>query len=157
MAITKGKKVFLGELLVRDRLITGENLNKALDLQRKKGGLIGMILVNQGLITEENLMRYIRIQEEENKKAGLGPDQMKRKRLGEMLVENNEITKAQLDKALEYQKKTGAKLGIALIDKGYIDKSTLVSYVARQSQTLIDSIGISTVEAKHMVSEAEKK
>ena len=153
--MSENKKVYLGELLVRDRLITKENLEKALEMQKKRGGLIGMILVNMGLINEENLMTYIRRQKEENTKMGFADDKPRKKRLGEILTEDGIISKEQLEDALAYQKKTGAKLGIALLDKGYIDKSGLVNVLTKQSQMVIDSVGISTVEAKHMVSEAE--
>ena len=40
--------------------------------------------------------------------------------LGNMLVDNQKITKEQLEEALEYQKRKGVRLGTALVEPGYI-------------------------------------
>ncbi len=152
------KRIYLGELLIEEKLITQEQLSRALDIQKKRGGLVGMILVNQGFLSEEALTRYTKIQSERN--AALGhteENKPKRARLGELLLANGEITPKQLNEALEFQKKNNVKLGIALLQMEFIDKTTLIRYLTKQAQTVIDSIGISTVEAKHMVSEVEKK
>jgi len=45
----------LGQFLLRDRLITEEQLFKALLLQEDQGGLYGEILISQGLLGEEQL------------------------------------------------------------------------------------------------------
>jgi hypothetical protein len=45
----------LGQFLLRDRLITEEQLFKALLLQEAEGGLYGEILISQGLLGEEQL------------------------------------------------------------------------------------------------------
>ena len=39
----------LGEILVEQKFITGEQLEDALKLQQSQGGRLGSILVNQGL------------------------------------------------------------------------------------------------------------
>ena len=49
------KRASLGEMLVEENLITAEQLENALELQRKQGGKLGEVLVNQGLIKEEEL------------------------------------------------------------------------------------------------------
>lgn len=49
--------VSLGELLVRERLITAEQLNAALTQQRKGGGRLGDTLVSLGYISVEDLDR----------------------------------------------------------------------------------------------------
>lgn len=54
------------------------------------------------------------------------------KKLGEMLVSNLLITQQQLDEALEYQKKTGLKLGQILIEKEYINEKQLLEFLSRQ-------------------------
>lgn len=45
----------LGQLLIENGLITPENLDEALAIQKEKGGLIGQILVQRGYVTEENI------------------------------------------------------------------------------------------------------
>lgn len=156
--MAKKQRIYLGELLIEEKLITQEQLERALEIQKKRGGMVGMILVKQGFLTEEALTKYTSEQAKRNEKLGFTEEvKPKRARLGELLLANGEITPKQLNDALEYQNKQSVKLGIALLQLGYIDKGTLVRYLTRQAQTVIDSIGLSTVEAKHMVSEVEKK
>jgi hypothetical protein len=59
--------------------------------------------------------------------------------LGEILIENNVITKDQLEKAIEVQKKEGGLIGIILVNLGYIDEPTLVKYLARQAEMVVKS------------------
>ncbi len=59
--------------------------------------------------------------------------------LGEILIENNVITKEQLDKAIEVQKQEGGLIGIILVNLGYIDEPTLVKYLARQAEMVVRS------------------
>ena len=49
----------LGEMLVEDGVITKDQMNKALAVQKQEGGLIGIILVSQGVITEQKLVEYL--------------------------------------------------------------------------------------------------
>ena len=49
----------LGEALVRDGLITREQLQTALKVQGTKGGKIGSLLVELGFVTDEELLRFL--------------------------------------------------------------------------------------------------
>ncbi len=49
----------LGELLVRENLISLQQLHKAQDEQRKTGGRIGSLLVRQGAIAEHDLTNFL--------------------------------------------------------------------------------------------------
>ncbi|MDH5716104.1 MAG: HAMP domain-containing protein [Spirochaetia bacterium] len=62
-ALETGEKS-IGELLVDDKIITQEELEKALDIQLEKGGFLGAILVTQGYIDPKTLASYIKKQEE---------------------------------------------------------------------------------------------
>lgn len=55
-------KPLLGEMLVENSVITQEQLNEALEVQKTEGGLIGIILVSQGIITEQKLVEYLALQ-----------------------------------------------------------------------------------------------
>ncbi|MCF6283344.1 MAG: GspE/PulE family protein [Candidatus Polarisedimenticolaceae bacterium] len=57
---------------------------------------------------------------------------MKKIRIGDLLVQQGKITNLQLEEALVDQKKSGRKLGRALIDLGYIDESELNHFLSRQ-------------------------
>lgn len=49
----------LGELLVLNSLITQEQLNHALEIQRKSGLKLGQILIENGFITEKQLLEFL--------------------------------------------------------------------------------------------------
>lgn len=54
-------------------------------------------------------------------------------RLGEMLVTKGIISPMQLEKALEYQKKHGGRIGEILLLLNYIDETTLASFLSTQN------------------------
>ncbi|MDX5298556.1 MAG: MSHA biogenesis protein MshE, partial [Gammaproteobacteria bacterium] len=56
----------------------------------------------------------------------------KKIRIGDLLVQNNVISEAQLGTALQEQKNTGRKLGRTLIDLGFIQEDRLLDFLSRQ-------------------------
>ena len=52
----------LGELLLERGIINQSQLDKALKIQKEKGGLIGQILVMLGYVTEEEIAQALTIQ-----------------------------------------------------------------------------------------------
>ena len=60
--VNKTTRKSLGELLVRENLITAEQLVNALELQRRQGGKLSEILVNQGLVKAEELAAVLSVQ-----------------------------------------------------------------------------------------------
>ena len=52
----------LGELLVDGHVITPENLEEALKLQKQKGGLLGQILVDLGYASEQAIAQALTVQ-----------------------------------------------------------------------------------------------
>ena len=65
-------------------------------------------------------------------------------RLGELLIRENLISIAQLQKALEEQKKNGGRLGLSLTKLGIIGDQELTSFVA--SQYGVPAINLSEFE-----------
>ena len=55
-----------------------------------------------------------------------------KKRLGDLLVEENLITEAQLGNALKEQRALGLKLGATLIELGYISEEQILTFLSRQ-------------------------
>ncbi|MHC4840023.1 MAG: hypothetical protein ACYTDT_03545, partial [Planctomycetota bacterium] len=53
-----------------------------------------------------------------------------RKRLGELLLEANEIDEDQLDHALKIHKQTGKQLGRVLVDTNLVEEKILIKYLA---------------------------
>ncbi|MFH1622722.1 MAG: hypothetical protein ABIA97_06370 [Candidatus Omnitrophota bacterium] len=54
--------LILGELLIERRVITKKDLNKALEIQKEKGGLIGEVLVDLGLTNEKKIAQALTAQ-----------------------------------------------------------------------------------------------
>ena len=61
-------------------------------------------------------------------------DPRKKIRIGDLLVQNRIITHEQLMSALAEQKKSGRKLGKALIDLNLINETELLNFLSRQLQ-----------------------
>lgn len=57
---------------------------------------------------------------------------LKRVRLGDLLISKGAITEAQLMEALAEQKRTGQRLGRALVSLGYIDEDDMLSMLSQQ-------------------------
>src|SRR5579863_4024497 len=55
-------KVLLGEILIKRKKITREQLDSALQAQKEKGGYIGEILVNFGFLDERDIVVALVIQ-----------------------------------------------------------------------------------------------
>lgn len=55
-------EIMLGQLLVKNRMITEEQLDSALEIQKKTNLKLGEILVNQGIITEKEIKDFLSVQ-----------------------------------------------------------------------------------------------
>jgi len=55
-------KVLLGEILIQRNRVTREQVEKALKIQKEKGGFIGEILVNLGILDERDIVVALVIQ-----------------------------------------------------------------------------------------------
>lgn len=62
-------------------------------------------------------------------------------RLGDLLVQDGMITETQLQQALADQKQNGRKLGVTLIDLGFIDEHDLLEFLARQLNIPLIELG----------------
>lgn len=128
-----------GELLVSENIITDEQLERALSLQkssRDQRNLIGVILIRLGYITMETLIKYLEVQTEM-----LMNDHPEKKvpPIGELLIRNGEITREQLMEALKQQERSATTpLGIILVQLDYIDADVLIRYLIKQTALAID-------------------
>jgi len=60
--VNRATRKSLGEMLVEESLITAEQLENALELQRRQGGKLSEILMNQGLVKAEDLATVLSVQ-----------------------------------------------------------------------------------------------
>jgi type II secretory ATPase GspE/PulE/Tfp pilus assembly ATPase PilB-like protein len=104
----------VGELLVREGLVTEAQLTDALRWQREQQSYLplGQILVHQGVLARGQLKLLL-------ERSG------KRPKLGDVLIRSRIISRKQLDHALTQQKQIGGPLGQVLIKLGYATDQTL--------------------------------
>ena len=99
----------LGQLLVNNNIVTEEQLNKAIELQKKEGGRVGSNLIKLGYLTEENLVNFL------SKQYGVPSIS-----LSTQDIDPSIIKFIPYDVANKYQifpiSKNGASLKIAMID-----------------------------------------
>jgi hypothetical protein len=94
----------LGELLLRERLLTESQLEEALADQAGRSAYLplGQILIERKLVTRKQI-------------RGALDRQRRRLRLGQVLVRAGVLTEAQLQRALDYARRTGFRLGEAIV------------------------------------------
>ncbi len=104
----------LGELLVREGLITELQLEAALAEQRSRPARVplGQILVEREQVTQRQLTLLLDRHE-------------KRPLLGEVLVRNGSLTEIQLEHGLQRQQVTQRPLGEVLVNLGFINDETM--------------------------------
>lgn len=104
----------LGELLVKEGLVSDEQIEEALRTQTAMGDArpLGQILVDQKVITPRQLNLVLDVYR-------------KRPRLGDILERARAITHAQLDAALDEQRRSGQPLGQVLLRLQFISEDAL--------------------------------
>ena len=111
----------IGDILVKEGLITSKQFQKALAYQNKlkEDMPIGQILVEQKVITQKMLNFVLdRFQ--------------KRLRLGDLLIQAGVLSKQQLEIALKYQKKMGIRIGDALVKLNFITEHAMKQTLCKQ-------------------------
>ena len=137
--IKNEKKVLFGQFLAERSIISQAQLEQVLKYQETKKIKIGNALVDLGIINEEVLVQNL---------VAFN----KTPRLGEILIAMDVITKEELHKALEAQKKEpNKKLGVHLVELGYIEKSVLVKFLLLQSKGVVSKMESSLLKVNRML------
>ena len=110
-----GIRKMLGSLLLMTGKITSEQLDFALEEQKVTGEKLGNILVKMGLLTENQVDSVLRFQQ--NQESPEPPSTPLR--LGEILISTGYISRKQLDDALLKQQVSKKKLGEVLVEEVY--------------------------------------
>ncbi|OLD98057.1 MAG: hypothetical protein AUG91_10025 [Actinobacteria bacterium 13_1_20CM_4_69_9] len=131
----------LGTLLADEGLLTGTELELALDEQRRTGRLLGQIVVDRGYVSAFSLARVLSAQHGvELRRPDPEPEPAPHlavvpttwRPLGRVLVENDLITQTELAEALLQQNDTNGRLGEILIERGAITGSDLAHALSEQ-------------------------
>jgi hypothetical protein len=126
----------LGRALVERGVITDEQLEMALAVQRREGGMLGEILTSRGWVTSLSIAAALAKQREGEPAASEAESPAARgsnwKPLGTLLVEKDFISEVQLKQALAVQSNEGGFLGEILVERGWLAASDLVLALAAQ-------------------------
>jgi hypothetical protein len=97
----------IGQLLLRHRMLSLEQLEQCLDYQLEHpGSLLGEVVIEMGIATVEDIQGVLKLQ-------------LSELRLGQILLRTKCISQDQLDIALVDQENTGELLGSILIGFGF--------------------------------------
>lgn len=152
-ASTAIRSRLIGAILIEKNLITGEQLERALQLQEDTGERLGEIVVAEFGISRLELAGVLAEQwadlENAERNAVPEPDRpvqhveplipadvQIRRPLGEIFVELGFVSSDQLDTALEAQRETGARIGEILVEQGSLTRLDLASALAEQWSAL---------------------
>ncbi len=113
-SISPPRTRLLGELLVREGLVSEAQLATALRAQEASpdGTPVGQLLVEQGALSSADLEAMLRRYH-------------KKYRLGDILVETNVISETQLQLGVDHHRRTGLRLGDALLQLGFVNEEML--------------------------------
>ena len=117
----KGEKLRLGELLVKEGLLSEAHRDQALAIQKELPvyKTLGEICLEEKFLSRRDLNRVL-------------AKYHKRIPLGMLLMNLGMITSRQLKDALQEQKQTGEKIGTIFIKRGFINERVLVDTLATQ-------------------------
>jgi glycosyltransferase XagB len=110
----------LGDRLIKAQYITDEQLNEAIGLQKRDGGLLGDVLVHYGYLTAYQLSTFIY----HNQYS----------KLGELLIQDGLINQEKLNKVLEYQGQYGGRIGNICVHLGFLTEKTIEDTIAKHSR-----------------------
>ena len=121
----------LGELLVHNKLITAEQFDQALEMQRiNPGQPIGQILCQMGLLQAKDLEYVL-------------DHNNKRRKLGEILVSLDLISEERLNNALRSSREEKIPLGRALVRQHLLEEEQVARAIALQhDMTFVSLSGI---------------
>jgi type IV pilus assembly protein PilB len=111
----------IGDLLVKDGLITAEQLQEALAVQKKQQLYmpLGEVCVDLNFISRAQLKKTLSVHQ-------------KRISIGELLSNLGLVTPEQVQQCLAEQKSSGKKLGQVLVEKGFLNEKALISALNMQ-------------------------
>ena len=141
----------IGRILLRNELVTPEQLRECAELQKRVkevGGaiLLGEVLIQKGFIDESTLTGALAVQREKLAQA-FAPHPLRGKGLtpeadnsiGKIALQNGLIVQEQLDEALAIQEKVRAlgvekRLGEILVDRGHMSHEALEGLLRVQAR-----------------------
>ncbi|MBF0358273.1 MAG: Flp pilus assembly complex ATPase component TadA [Magnetococcales bacterium] len=106
-------------MLVNNRVITSDQLDKGLLYKNETGVRLGEGLIRLGFLSKKQLEEFLQRQQRQS-------------RIGELLVEAGIITPTQLTAGLVEQKQSGSRLGQSLERLGFLSENHFLQFLAKQ-------------------------
>jgi len=135
------RRVSLGELLLQSHRLTPDQLHQALEEQHQSHDYLGNVLVQKGVLNEEELEDVLTTQLWLQYSAGgsgrheSDPLKPVQKKMGEILVDTHQLTREQLEVAVEEQHRSGLRrLGDILVEKGLLPFKELMRALRLQKR-----------------------
>ncbi len=145
-----GARLLLGEILLRAKRISREQLDCALSEQKRTGDKLGTVLIRLGLLTETELKAALAFQLDQDGEAPV----LNKLRLGEILVTTGQISRTQLEDVLNRQKMSKKKIGELLVEAGYLEAQQ-VDYTLKLQQKLLTAALIAALSMSSMLGDQE--
>ncbi|MDQ6952928.1 MAG: ATPase, T2SS/T4P/T4SS family [Mariprofundaceae bacterium] len=125
----------LGDLLISENLASPQEIQHALDLQKKETPPLGVVLKEQGKITVKDIKHALDVQRHKDIK------------LGDILMERKQVTQMQIKAGLKEQIRSKKALGTIFVETGVITSKDLLSALHFQKHQKL-RLGEILVEAK---------
>lgn len=109
--------MIFGEYLVEQNIIRGEDLARALEIQKTDRVPLGQLALQKGLIDNKQLFRILSRQRK--------PEE-KNKNFGKLAVEMGYLDQDQIETLLERQTHTNRLLGEILVTQGLVSQMDLI-------------------------------
>ena len=109
--------MIFGEYLVEQNIIRGEDLARALEIQKTDRVPLGQLALQKGLIDNKQLFRILSRQRK--------PEE-KNKNFGKLAVEMEYLDQDQIETLLERQTHTNRLLGEILVTQGLVSQMNLI-------------------------------
>lgn len=139
----------LGQILLKATIISSQQLQDALRVQRTKGGFLGDILVAQQAIDQDTLNAYLNLQQNVKTIGAEAGNRRERMWLGEVLIYAGLVSQPQLEEAIAYQKEHNLLLGESLVLTGAVSQEVLDIFL--EVHRMLDSNYVSINSAHHML------
>jgi hypothetical protein len=139
------KDLLFGSLAVADKVVTEEQLQECLKLQREQQFYksVGIIMVEKGYISLGRVGELLKLQEENLKEAaGLGTASSGETLFGTLAVMKRFTTLSQVEQCLEEQRRLRrlgifVRLGEILVSRKYMTVEQVLSVLERQSTRVL--------------------
>ena len=149
--VAAGYRMLLGELLIKAKKITAEQLDLALQEQNSTGRKLGEILVHRGLLLENELETVLAFQKSQRSEITV----YEKLRLGELLVTTGQISRDQLADVLKRQKVSKKKIGELLVEAGYAEPGHIHHGLMLQEK-LVTAAFVAALSMSNLIGAAPK-